>query len=159
METIDKVTNMVKDTTYNRTFAYDAENDIVWLTQGTQLGKGDDARNVHFRYGMDMKDIELDELKVEGAKNIHITRMRTRCFKKLDEKAIAKLPLVLNPMDYPATGGAGITTRERKVRDLVDQLGVTREQAEYYLDNESEFVDLKAQMKATITKTILRKKE
>jgi len=152
METIDKVTNMVKDTTYNRTFAYDAENDIVWLTQGTQLGSGDNARNVHFRYGIDMQNLSDDEIKINAAKNIHITVMRPRVFKKTDEKGIAKLPLVLDPCDYPATGGAGITTKERNIRFMVDTMGLDRVTAEHYADNPDE-------LKAIASKTILRKKE
>ena len=139
MDKINDVTRMEPDKAYGRTFSYDDENDTVWLTQGTQLGTGDNAQSYHFRYGMDMKNIELDELKVEAAKNIHITRMRPRCFKKcLDAKAISELPLVLDPIDYPATGGAGITTKERNTRYMVDTMGMDREQAEYYAENPDE---------------------
>ena len=136
MDTIGKVDVMDSKESYARTFAYDAKDDIVWMTQGTQLGKGDEAFSVHFRYGMKMGNLTEDELKINAAKNLHITVMRTRVFKKAQgPAAIEAMPMILDPCDYPATGGAGITTKERNIRFMVDTMGLTRELAEHFAEN------------------------
>lgn len=139
METIEKVTPVVKGETYPRTFSVD-EN-IVWMSQVTELKDG----ACYFRYGLNLENVDGDDVMKHAAKDINIVIMRPRCFKKLTSNQVAELPLILDPADYPASERVGMSEDERLVKSL-EKIGLSHEDATFYVEN-------KDQLKAALTET------
>lgn len=131
MDTI-KVTPVIEGETYPRTMSI--EGSIVHVKQTTDLKDG-----VHYiEHAVETKNMTDDEKLKHCVHDVIIKAIRARLLKKLTSKEVEKLGYVIDPTDYPATGGAGITTKERNIRFMVDTMGLSRDVAEHYADNPNE---------------------
>ena len=138
-----KATRCVPDTKYARTMKI--IGDVVHMKHVTDLKDGDH----YMEHAITLANLDRDT-EVKYIVSSIIIQMRQRFLRALTGSEVDKLGYVLDPTDYPATGGAGITARERSVRDHMTRLGIDREEAEYYLDHEDEFLTEAEIMKAKI---------
>ena len=112
--------------------------DVVTIKHVTQLKDG----KYYMSTPIDLAGEELTEIKRNAAYNylIQVLRPRTLKTKKSTEIDEAK---VLRPCDFPASGGVGIDKTERRVRDLMDIMGIDRAMAEKAIANPEKYLVLR----------------
>jgi hypothetical protein len=132
-QTIGKVTKVLKGEKYPRTFS--VEGNIVWMSQVTELKDGDH----YFKFGMNMEHMDGDQVLKHAAKDVNIVVLRPRVFKIKTSAEVAQLPLIIDPMEYPAQRGGGIDKHEAAIR-VLESLGFNRDQAELALRTPKEKV-------------------
>ena len=144
VELIDKVTKTVVGTTYPRTMRI--EDGVVYMKQTTELKDG-----VHyFEYGLNMENVDGDDVIFHAAKDINIVIMRPRLFKKLTSAEVIELDKILDPTDYPASDRTGVDKREREIRTLIS-LKIPREIAEKMIDDPANALDKISEIEEEIT--------
>ena len=126
----------IQGVTYPRTAS--VTGDVVTIKHVTKLADG----KHYMTTKIDLSGENADEIKKNAAYNMLIQVIRPRALKPNKSTEIDETK-TLRPCDYPASGGAGIDKHERRVRDLMDIMGITREQTEKALSDPKKYLVLR----------------
>lgn len=126
----------LQGTTYPRTAK--VVGDTVTISHVTQLKDG----KHYMKTIIDLSGEDEDTIKVNAAYNLLIQVLRPRALKPFKSTDIDETK-PLRPCDYPASGGGGVDKHERRVRDLMDIMGIDRAMAEKALSDPKKYLVLR----------------